>query len=190
MLFRSIFVEHRWLQGIVDDVPEESYVTPLDRALVCRQGRDATLVAFSYMVIESLLAANALAEFGIELEVIDARSARPLDMDSFLSSVRRTGTLIVADTASKTGSVAGEVIAGMTERAFNALRRPPLRIALPEWPVPTSPHLTRGYYPDALQLARNIAAHLGKDIPDDKLSKLLNRTTPHDVPQVDFRGPF
>lgn len=185
-----IFIEHRWLQGIVDHVPAAPYVTPLDKALVCRPGKDATLLAFSYMVIEALLAAKALAELGIDLEVIDARSVRPLDMETVIASVRRTGRLIVADTAWKTGSIAGEVIAGVAETAFDALRAAPLRVALPDIPVPTSPHLTRDYYPDALHLARAVCAHLGSDIPDAELVRRLTRSTPHDVPQSDFRGPF
>lgn len=185
-----IFIEHRWLQGIVDHVPEEPYVVPLDKALVCRPGKDATLVAFSYMVVEALLAAQALAEFGIELEVIDARSVRPLDMDTITGSVRRTGHLIVADTAWKTGSIAGEVIAGVTETAFDALQVAPLRIGLPDIPVPTSHHLTRDYYPDALYLARVACAHFGWDVSDVELARRLTRSTPHDVPQSDFRGPF
>lgn len=185
-----IFIEHRWLQGIVDHVPEAPYIVPLDQALICRPGKHATLLAFSYMTVEARLAAEALADHGVDLEVIDARSVRPLDMNTIVESVRRTGTLIVADTAWKTGGIAGEVIASVTETAFSALKRPPLRIGLPDIPAPTSPHLTRDYYPDALYLARAIAAHLGHSIPDIELVHKLSRTTPHDVPQREFRGPF
>jgi pyruvate dehydrogenase E1 component beta subunit len=185
-----LFIEHRWLQGIKDFVPEEPYAVPLDQALVCRSGKDATLVAFSYMVVESLLAAEALAHYGIDVEVIDARCVRPLDMSTITESVRRTGTLVVADTASKTGGIAGEVVAAVAETAFESLARPPLRIASPDYPVPTSPHLVKDYYPDALRLARMIAGHLGRDVPDAELAERLFRSTPCDVPQKDFRGPF
>ncbi len=185
-----MFIEHRWLQGISDHVPQAPYVVPLDKALICRPGKHATLLAFSYMVVEALLAANVLADFGIDLEVIDARSVAPLDMDTVIGSVQRTGTLIVADTAWKTGGIAGEVVAGVTESAFGALLRPPLRIALPDLPVPTSPHLTRDYYPDALHIARAVSRHLSIAIPDAELSSRLARSTPHDVPQREFRGPF
>jgi len=185
-----LFIEHRWLQDIVDDVPQDPYAVALDQALVCRAGRHATLVAFSYMVVEALLAAKALADYGIDLEVIDARSVRPLDASTILASVRSTGTLIVADTAWKTGGVAGEVVAMVTENAFDALQRAPLRIALPDLPAPTSHHLTRDYYPDALFIARSIADHLGRPIPDLELAQRLGRTVPHDVPRREFRGPF
>ncbi|WP_054775080.1 alpha-ketoacid dehydrogenase subunit beta, partial [Methylogaea oryzae] len=75
-----IFIEHRWLQTLRDIVPEEPYVVPLDQALICHPGRHATLLAFSYMTVEARLAAEALADYGIELEVIDARCVRPLDL--------------------------------------------------------------------------------------------------------------
>lgn len=185
-----IFIEHRWLHGISDEVPEAPYTVPLDKAAIRRPGKDATVVAFSFMVVEALLAAKALAELGIDLEVIDARAVRPLDMTTVIQSVSRTGTLIVVDTAWKTGGIAGEVVAGVTEAAFGSLRRPPLRVALPDIPAPTSPHLTKDYYPDALHLARAIVVHLGAAVPDGELVSRLLRTTPHDVPQREFRGPF
>lgn len=185
-----IFIEHRWLHGIVDDVPVLPYTVPLDRAAVRRSGRDATVVAFSFMVVEALLAAKVLADFGIELEVIDARAVRPLDMDTVISSVEHTGVLVVFDTAWKTGGIAAEVVAGVTERAFPSLKKPPLRVALPDYPAPTSPHLTQDYYPDALHFARAIVAHLGCDVPDEALVSRLHRSTPHDIPQREFRGPF
>jgi len=100
--------------------------------------------------------------------------------------------LVVADTAWKTGGIAGEVVAGIAEdpQAFKALRHPPLRIALPDLPVPTSPHLTQGFYPEALHMARAIAGHLGRSVDDAVLSQRLTRKSPHDVPQKDFTGPF
>ncbi len=185
-----IYIEHRWLHGISDDVPCEPYSVPLDKAVIRRSGRHATVVAFSFMVVEALLAAKALADLGIDVEVIDARSVRPLDMETIVESVKRTGALIVADTSWKTGGIAGEIVAGVSETAFGFLRHPPLRVALPDLPAPTSHHLTRDYYPDALCLARAIATHLGSDVTDADLVSRLFRTTPHDVPQREFRGPF
>ena len=185
-----IFIEHRWLHGIEDHVPPEPYTVSLDQAQIVRPGRHATLVAFSFMVVEALLAAEVLADYGLEVEVIDARSVRPLDLPTIVDSVHRTGVLIVADTAWKTGGVAGEVIAAVSERAFEALALAPLRIALPDYPTPTSHHLVSDYYPDALCIARRVAAHLGRAVPDDELVARLQRTTPCDIPQKDFRGPF
>lgn len=185
-----IFIEHRWLHGLVDDVPIRPYTIPLDKAEIRRSGKDVTLVAFSFMVVEALLAAKALADFGIELEVIDARSVRPLDMTTIIKSVRHTGILIVVDTSWKTGGIAGEVVAGVVESEFGALHRSPLRVALPDLPAPTSHHLSRDYYPDALHLARAIVSHLDATVPDAELVSRLLRSTPHDVPQQEFSGPF
>lgn len=185
-----IFIEHRWLHGIVDKVPTLPYTIPLDKAVIRRPGKDATVVAFSFMVVEAMLVAQALADLGIDLEVIDARAVRPLDMAAIVESVKRTGVLIVIDTAWKTGGIAGEVVAGVTETAFGSLRRPPLRVGLPDIPAPTSHHLTKDYYPDALHLARAIVAHLDAAVSDAELVSRLLRSTPHDVPQREFCGPF
>ena len=82
------------------------------------------------------------------------------------------------------------MVAGVTETAFNILRRPPLRVALPDIPAPTSQYLTKDYYPDALHLARSIVAHIDATVADEELVSRLLRSTPHDVPQREFCGPF
>ena len=92
-----IFIEHRWLYNIVGHVPEEVYRVPLGRARVARQGKDLTIAAISYMVLEALRAADMLAADGIHAEVIDIRSLKPLDDELILKSVRKTGHLIVVE---------------------------------------------------------------------------------------------
>ena len=96
-----IVLEHRWLYGISDVVPAESYCVPLDKAHVMREGSDVTIVGLSYMSLESLRAAELLADRGISAEVIDLRSLRPLDEETILTSVRKTGNLLMADTGHK-----------------------------------------------------------------------------------------
>lgn len=186
-----LFIEHRWLHGLVDHVPPAAYVRPLQGAAVRRAGSDVTLAAFSYMVVEALLAAEALARQGISAEVIDMRMARPLDVDCVVDSVARTGRLVVADIGWKTGGVAGELVAAVTERAWDSLRRPPARVALPDLPAPTSHYLAADYYPDAIAIAQAAAAQLpGRDVDMEALRADLRRTTPADVPQREFTGPF
>ena len=131
-----------------------------------------------------------MAEFGCEVEVIDARSVRPLDIDTIVSSVKRTGVLIIADTGWKFGGISGEVIAAVSEDNFAYLKKAPLRISLPDLPAPTSPYLTKKYYPDACDIASNIARHLHLKVSVAELNARLERKTPHDVPQLDFTGPF
>lgn len=93
-----IFIEHRWLHHIRDQVPVDFYTTPLDQARVVRQGKDVTVVATSYMLIEVLRAAQLLAAHGIEVEVIDLRSVKPIDIKTIINSVQQTKHLVVADT--------------------------------------------------------------------------------------------
>ncbi len=185
-----IFIEHRWLQGVEDIVPIEPYSVALNGARVTRKGNDFTVVAFSYMVIEALLAAEALSQFGVEVEVIDVRSVRPLDTKTILKSIQKTGHMLVADTAQCFAGMSAEVIASVTEQGFAYFKSPPQRIGLPELPVPTSPHLVKGFYPDALKLATSILKQINKKISSKALEQALVRETPHDIPQKDFCGPF
>lgn len=189
-----IFIEHRWLHHVKDDVPEAYYRVPIGKARVLQQGDSVTIAAFSYMAFESLIAARALlAELEIAVEVLDMRSARPLDVDSVLESVSRTGRLIVADTAHKTGGVAGELVAQVTERAFGSLRKAPIRIASPDYPAPSSPFMTEHYYPEPWHVAEAVLSLLNMELDADRRERLLavmKRNGPHDVPNRDFSGPF
>lgn len=186
-----ILVEHRWLHVLVDQVPDEPYRVPLEGAAVRRPGRDVTLVGASFMVVECLLAAEALAEQGIEAEVIDLRMARPLDADTVIASVRKTGALAVAETGWLQYGLGSEVVSRVSEAAWGSLRHAPIRIGLPDLPCPTSPDLSRHYYPDAETLALAVVRQLGRsDVDTDALSRRLKRAEPLDVPQKDFTGPF
>lgn len=188
-----LFIEHRWLHGIRDKVDENPYQIPLDRARILQEGTDVTVVAFSYMAMESLLAARALADIGFSVEVIDMRCVRPLDMAAVISSVRKTGRLIVADTAFSTGSIAGEVISQVAEKVFKSLSVAPIRIASPDYPTPTSQFMTMSYYPGPLEVVAAVLEILGTgngvaDYPG--LAEKLGRSTRHDVPDLRFSGPF
>jgi len=188
-----IFIEHRWLHHIKDEVPEKYYETPLDEAKLIHLGSDITIAAFSYMVIESLIAARALlAIMGIGVDLIDMRSARPLDSKKVIESVIKTGHLIVVDTAHKTGSIAGELISQVVEEAFESLLSPPLRICLPDFPTPTSPSMTSDYYPTPVTIARAVVKQLnGVENKDfSRLIDFVRRDGAHDVPDQDFSGPF
>lgn len=125
-----LFIEHRWLHHVSDNVPDYYYRVPIGQARTLHEGSDVTVAAFSYMAFEALIAAKSMSmEMGIGLDVIDMRTVRPLDVESVLTSVRKTGRLIVADTAFRTGSIAGELISQVVEQAFSFLKAPPVRIA-------------------------------------------------------------
>lgn len=191
-----IFLEHRWLHPIIDAVPEVMYEVTLDKAKIIHEGVDITIAAFSYMTFEALFAARALLSImGISVELIDMRSVRPLDSQMVIDSVKKTGRLIVADTAYKTGSISAELITQVLEVAFESLKAAPIRVCSPDFPTPTAPSMTEGYYPTSVTIAEAALKLLGKD---DSISSsqyqdikcLLNIKGMHDIPNREFKGPF
>jgi len=189
-----LFIEHRWLHSIPDDVPEDMYRVDLDRARLLHQGGDVTIAAFSYMAIEALTAAKALLEaMDVSAEVLDMRCVNPLDSDSVIESVRKTGRLIVADTAMRSGSVGGELLSQVVEQAFTLLKSRPVRLASPDHPLPTSHFMNEGYYPSARTIADEVLKLLGRmeqSAGYERLCRLTLRSGPSDTPNREFRGPF
>jgi pyruvate dehydrogenase E1 component beta subunit len=132
-----VFVEHKLLYKTKGPVPEEPYTIPLGQAEVKREGKDLTIVATSIMVKKSLEAAEQLAEEGIEIEVIDPRTLRPLDEKPIVDSVIKTGKVLIVHEAVKTGGFGGELAAVIAEsRAFGYLDAPIVRLAGKDMPIP------------------------------------------------------
>ena len=142
-----IFLEHRWSYKHIGYVPEEVYSIPFGQGVVRREGVDVTILAVSHMVVESLRAAEILKEKGIDVEVIDPRTLKPLDEDIILKSVQKTGKLIVVDLNWKTGGFGAEVISLVAEKGFEFLKKPPLRVSLPDVSTPSSYVLEEAFYP-------------------------------------------
>lgn len=124
-----------------EPIPRDPYEIPLGVADVKRQGEDVTVVALASLVHIAVDVANKLEAEGISVEVIDPRSLVPLDWDTIVSSVRKTGRLVVADPARRLCGMAAEIIAGVSERAWGSLRSQPRRVTWPDIPVPFSPVL-------------------------------------------------
>lgn len=183
-----IFIEHRWLYNVTANVPEGIYRVPLGQAKVMREGHDLTIVAMSYMALEALRAAEILAKDGIQAEVIDVRTLKPLDSSTILKSVRKTGRAMVVDTAWKTGGFGSEIVALVAEEAFAHLKCAPKRVALPDHPTPTSRALAKHYYPRAVHLVATAKSILGLSVDDSVLYE--NTSIPLDVPDKSFLGPF
>lgn len=183
-----IMLEHRWLYGIQDDVPEGTYTVDIERARVMHEGGDITIVATSYMSLVAMRAATALSEAGVGVDLIDLRSVRPLDTDTILASVAKTGRLLVVDTAHLQYGVTAEILALASERAFDKLRAAPQRMGLPDYPTPTSPALAENYYPRAQQIAEAALKILGQ-APDKVFIAEPNRQW-LDQPDPSFTGPF
>ena len=183
-----IFIEHRWLHNITGDVPVERYRVPIGKAKIVRKGTDVTVATTSHMTLEALHAAKILEADGIKLEVVDIRTLSPLDEATIIKSVRKTGRFIVADTGWKTAGFSAEVIAMVSERAFNDLKTPPLRVALPDCPLPTTPSLANKYYPRAVHIATIISEMLG--LGKDYTTAEISESVLLDIPDPSFTGPF
>jgi len=182
-----IFIEHRWLHNISGLVPEKMYHVPIGKPNILRKGTDITLVATSFMVIEALRAQQYLVGLGIDAEVIDLRALRPLDDALIISSVKKTGRLLVIDTGWTSFGIGAEIIARVTEKGFSYLTSAPQRIGLPEVPTPTSAALSNHYYPQAEDIIRVALKMLKKNIPQ-AIPKL--HEGPLDIPDMSFTGPF
>ena len=142
-----VYIDDRWLHNLDGDVPEEMYEVPIGKAILRRKGDDVTVAAISYMVHNAMQAASELPKEGIEVEVLDIRTVKPLDKELLLESVRKTGRLVVADGGWKTCGVAAEMSCMVLEEAFDAMKSPPIRVTLPDVPAPASRTLEAAYYP-------------------------------------------
>lgn len=157
----TIFVEHKGLYFQEGHVPEESYRIPLGQAEVRREGGDVTIVATQVMVGRALEVAQTFAEEGIEVEVVDPRTLTPLDTQTILDSVKKTGRLIVADEDYKTGFCSA-ISALLAEEAIWYLKAPILRICPKETPVPYAPALENVFVPgvdDLIDGIRKVMAY-------------------------------
>src|SRR5215470_7369916 len=148
-----MFFEHKMLYDVEEEVPEGAYTIPFGEANVLREGRDVTIVALGRMVSQSMQAAQTLAKERIECEVIDPRTSSPLDTDTILESVERTGRLVVVDESNPRCSMATDIAALAAEKAFKSLKAPIKLVTAPHTPVPFSPVLEDSYLPNADKIA-------------------------------------
>jgi pyruvate/2-oxoglutarate/acetoin dehydrogenase E1 component/TPP-dependent pyruvate/acetoin dehydrogenase alpha subunit len=158
-----LFLEHKLLYQTKGPVPEGDYAIPFGLATTRRKGKDITVVATGAMVIEALKAAEELwKESGIELEVIDPRTLVPLDLESIISSVKKTRKAIIFNEAPCRGSFGADVAAQVAEFAFDWLDAPVMTVGLPHTPIPFSPVLERNLIPNAARLLSAVSEMLGE----------------------------
>ncbi|MDP2918672.1 MAG: alpha-ketoacid dehydrogenase subunit beta [Dehalococcoidia bacterium] len=150
------FLTHKMLGGMKGQIPEEEYTIPLGQADTKREGKDVTVVALALMVHRALNAAKKLEEQGISIEVIDPRTVKPLDKETIIQSVKKTGRLVIMDEEPKTGSWAGEVAAIIAEEAFDYLDAPIKRVCAPDTPIPFSPVLEKFWMPSEEALIKAV----------------------------------
>lgn len=149
-----MFFEHKMLYGIRDEVPEADHLVPLGKAVIRKAGTDVTVVAYGLMVHKALRAADVLEQQGIQAEVIDLRTIKPLDKRTVVESVIKTSRLIVVHEACVFGGIGGEIAAIVAKEAFGYLDAPVERLGAPDTPVPFSPTLEDFYIPSEEQIIR------------------------------------
>jgi len=153
-----ISFEDGMLWGTRGEVPEEEYLIPFGMAEVKRAGTDVTVVAVASRVQEALTAAEMLTKEGVSVEVIDPRTLVPLDKETILTSVAKTGRLVVVEEAHRTCGAAAEIVAIVAEEGFWNLKAPIKRLAVPDVHIPFSPPLERLMYPTASTIVSAIHA--------------------------------
>ena len=178
-----IFMEHRWLYYQEGEVPESSYVEPLGKAKILREGSDVTIVAVSWMNVEAREAARVLAKRNISVEIVDPRTIAPLDIDTIAASVSKTGHCIVADYDWMPYGFGAEVAALVSEKCFGQLKSPVERLGFAHTPCPTTRPLENVFYPTAIDIIRVIERKLGlaqSDLSQEQFYNYEHR----------FKGPF
>lgn len=151
-----VYIDDRWLYDYVGDVPEEIYTVPIGKGIVRRKGSDVTVVATSYMVHETMNAAENLEKEGVDVEVVDLRSLKPLDDDLVFDSVKKTGRLVIVDGGWKTCGVGAEISARVADNVFKYLKAPIIRVSLPDTPAPASSVLEKVYYKKAEDIVLSV----------------------------------
>lgn len=189
-----VYLENRWLHNVTGHVPEGWYTNALDGPRVVTPGSDVTVVATSYMTLEAMKAADLLAGIGCSVEVIDLRVVRPLVTDPIVESVSRTGRLVTVDSGFVQLGVGAEIVARVVSEAFGSLQAAPVRLGLPDHPTPSSRGMIPGYYPDAGSIVDAVATVAGIASSDltgiHETLEAEHRTSPIDVPDPSFKGPF
>jgi 2-oxoisovalerate dehydrogenase E1 component beta subunit len=144
-----LFFEHKGLyRKIKEDLPTEEYTVPIGKARVAREGRDLSIITYGAMVWTALEAAEKLAEEGASVEVVDLRTLVPLDRETICASVRKTSKVLLLHEDTRTGGMAGELAATITESVFEYLDGPIVRVTAPDTPIPYSPPLEEAFLPN------------------------------------------
>jgi pyruvate dehydrogenase E1 component beta subunit len=151
-----IFFEHKLMYEVTGEVPEESYTIPFGKARVVREGADVTVVAIGRMVSLAEVAADELQGAGISVEIIDPRTLSPLDLDTILGSVQKTGRLVVVDEASPRCNIATDISAQVVSEAFGDLKAPVKMVSPPHVPVPFAASLEDLYMPSAQDITNAV----------------------------------
>lgn len=189
-----IVLEHRWCHYVKGEVEEGYYLSDLTAPKKIRSGSDYTVVTSSYMTIEAMQACEQLERYGISVDLFDLRVARPLNVDAIKHSVQSTKRLLTVDLGYRTLGIGSEIVSQIVESGIIDLACPPVRLGLPDHPVPSSVGFIDGLYVDAERIFKSVAEAMelpehdiqagGKSLRDKR------NMLPLDVPDPSFNGPF
>ena len=189
-----IIIEHRWCHYINEKVKISYSKSSLDsgpKKIV--SGKDYTIVATSYNVLEAIEASKILKKIGINIEIFDLRILRPLKLKKIITSVFKTGRILTIDTGFKVLGMGSEISSEVTEKCFYALKSPPRRMGFPDHPTPSSRGYLKNVYPNFYKICKvisedlNIKSNLWK-LVEKEIKKRETKTI--DVPNEIFKGPF
>lgn len=155
-----IFCEPKYLFENSSNVPEASYSIPLGSANIVRSGADVSIITYGQMVHRSLDAASQLEKKGIDVEIVDLRSLSPMDLNTVLTSVKKTGRLIAIDEAYPRCNIATDIVAQVTEKLFSSFKSAPQMVSAPHTPVPFSPVLEDFYIPSVEKIINTVETSL------------------------------
>lgn len=158
-----VYIDDRWLYEQEEVVPKDIFEVEIGKSITRRKGADLTLVATSYMVFEAIKGTQNLVKEGIDVELIDLRTIKPLDEAVLLESVKKTGRMVIADGGWRTCGIAAEVSALVSENAFKYLKAPIKRVTLPDSPAPSSSVLEKEYYQRSEDIIRTV-----KEVMEEK----------------------
>ena len=183
-----LFLEHRWLHNSSSLVAEGDFRIPLGQSKKLIEGNDISIISMSYLTAEALIAANYLKNLGIEVDLIDLRTIKPLDIKAIIESLTKTGKILVLDTGASTCSVASDIISKLSTKYFHLFKTAPAILAMPDVPEPTSYALTKNFYIRAADIVDKVLKILNIDNVNPYAD--IPEPEPHDVPGEWFKGPF
>ena len=189
-----IILEHRWCHYIMGDVKNGYIKSDLIQPKKIRSGTNFTIVASSFMVIEAIQACDQLAEYSITIDLFDLRVLRPLQLTKIFESVSVTGRILTVDTGFKTLGIGSEIISQVVSNQFDCLKSAPIRLGLPDHPIPSSLGFIDGLYVDSMKIFEVIASNIGLDKSKiaEGLKALKKKKSKFsiDLPDPSFKGPF
>ena len=189
-----LIIEHRWLHYVKGVVPKKPYLVNIDSPSILIKGEDITIVANSYNITEVIICSKIMKKFGINIEIIDLRVLRPLNIKPIIKSLKKTKNLLIIETGYKKLGIGSEIISQISETELKNSIKSISRIGLPDHPTPSTRSLAKKYYGSLKEIADRILKQIKVELELKKeITNYLNVNFPQkeiDVPNADFKGPF